>query len=215
MGQARRLRAVCSTGGRLTVFFPRLGWTLSGGPAAFGHPLTGVARLGAPQAWNSYFWSTVSGATGVNIGVTPNIFGIAANLLANFTTIILPIPEWSWDRTAIDYPLTLEVIQEYRAQLRRELSRHGEGRCLDRIEIDELRNWRVHFFPFDQTAIGVLRIAAAKFPGAAWGVGEAATFDAREFVLYRLDNLEKEGRLRGRDPWWVDTAAVTQYSRRP
>jgi hypothetical protein len=151
----------------------------------------------------------------VNIGVTPNVRGIAANLIANFVTVLLPAARWSWDRTAIDYPLTLEVMQGYRVQLRLELSRHGEGRCLDRIEIDGLGNWRIHFFPLNEEAIVMLRNAVANLSGAAWGAGEAATFEPREFVLCRLGCLEKEGRLRGREPWWVDAATATEVSAKP
>jgi hypothetical protein len=135
--------------------------------------------------------------------MTPNVRDIAANLIANFVTVVIPAARWSWDRT-IDYHLTLDMVEEYRHQLRRELLRHGEGRCLDQIEVDGLGNWRVHFFPFNEEATFVLENVVAKWRLAAWGGGEAATFDPREFVLCRLDCLEKQRRLRGRDPWWND-----------
>jgi hypothetical protein len=135
--------------------------------------------------------------------MTPNVRGIAANLLANFVTVVIPAARWSWDRT-IDYHLTLDMVEEYRHQLRRELLRHGEGRCLDRIEVDGLGNWRVHFFPFNEEATLALENVVAKIRLAAWGSGEAAAFDPRGFVLWRLHRLEKQGRLRGRDPWWID-----------
>lgn len=141
--------------------------------------------------------------------MTPNVLGIAANLIDNFVTAVFPAARWSWDRT-IDYHLTLDMVEEYRGQLRRELSRHGEGRCLDRIEIDRLGNWRVHFFPLNVEAVAVLRDAVANLRLAAWGSGEAATFDPREFVLCRLACLEKQDRLRARDPWWDDGSGVSK-----
>ncbi|MEA2788276.1 MAG: hypothetical protein QOG73_682, partial [Acetobacteraceae bacterium] len=36
----------------------------------------------------------------------------------------------------------------------------------------------------DQEAIVILRNAATNLPGPGWGVGEAATFDPREFVCF-------------------------------
>lgn len=144
--------------------------------------------------------------------MTANIRGISANLIANFFTIVCPAARWSWDRTAIDRPLTLKVIQGYRAKFRRELSRHGEGRCLDRIEIDRLANWRIHFFLLNEEALVILGNAVANLSGTAWGIGEAATFDPREFVISRLERLEKEARLTGQEPWWDDAAAAGEAS---
>jgi hypothetical protein len=89
---------------------------------------------------------------GVNSRMTPNILGIAANLIGNFVTVVFPAARWSCDRSR-DYRLTLEMVEEYRGQLRRELSRHGERHCLDHIEVDGLSNWRVHFFPLNPEVI--------------------------------------------------------------
>jgi hypothetical protein len=140
--------------------------------------------------------------------MTPNVLGLTVDLMSNFVTVTIPSLEWSWDRTIVDYDLTADMVEEYRGKLRRELSRHGEVRCLDHMEIDRLGNWHVHFFPLNEEAITVLANAVAKMRLAAWGSGEAATFDPREFVLCRLDRLEKQGRLRGRDPWWIDESGV-------
>jgi hypothetical protein len=140
--------------------------------------------------------------------MTPNVLSLTANLLANFVTIVIPAPRWSWDRTRIDHDLTLDEIEEYRARFRRELSRHGEGRCLDHIQIDALSNWLIHFFPLNEEVVSILETAAARFPEIACGPGEAAGFDPKEFVMRCLDRLEKEGRLRARDPWWADASAT-------
>jgi hypothetical protein len=140
--------------------------------------------------------------------MTPNLRSLTANLIANFVTVVVPAPRWAWDRTKIDHDLTLDEIEEYRAQFRRELSRHGEGRCLDCIEIDALGNWLIHFFPLNVEVISILETAAARRPEIACGTGEAAGFDPQEFVASRLDRLEKEGRLRTRDPWWAEESAA-------
>jgi hypothetical protein len=140
--------------------------------------------------------------------MTPNVLCLTTNLVANFVTVVIPAPKWAWDRTRIDHDLTLDEIEEYRTRFRRELSRHGEGRCLDCIEIDALGNWRIHFFALNEEVISILGNAAARFPEIACGPGEAAGFDPKEFVASRLDRLEKEGRLRARDPWWTDESAA-------
>ena len=144
----------------------------------------------------------------VNTDMTPNVLSLTANLVANFVTVVIPAPKWAWDRTKIDHDLTLDEIEEYRARFRRELSRHGEGRCLDCIEIDALGNWRIHSFPLDEEVVSILGNAAAKLPQVARGPGEAVGFDAKEFVASRLDRLQKDGRLRARDPWWTDESAA-------
>jgi hypothetical protein len=95
---------------------------------------------------------------------------------------VVPAPRWAWDRAKVHPHLTLNGIKEYRTQFRQELSRHGEGRCLDCIEIDAVGNWRIHFFPLNQEAIPILGNAAERLSGVAWGMGEAAGFDPKEFV---------------------------------
>jgi len=131
----------------------------------------------------------------VNTRMTPNVLSLTADMVANFVTIVIPAPRWTWDRTKVDHDLTLGEIEEYRARFRRELSQHSEARCLDRIETDALGNWRIHFFPLNSEVISILVIAASKLTEVACGAGEAASFDRKEFVASRLDRLEKEGRL--------------------
>jgi hypothetical protein len=138
----------------------------------------------------------------------PSIRSLTANLVANFVTVVVPAPRWAWDRTRMDHPLTLDEIEEYRTRFRRELSRHGEGRCLDCIEIDALGNWRIHFFPLNEEAIPILENTAMTLSGVACGPGEAAGIDPEVFVATRLDRLENQGQLTGRYPWWVDQPAI-------
>jgi hypothetical protein len=144
--------------------------------------------------------------------MTPNVLSLTVNLVANFVTVVVPATKWAWDRTKIDHDLTLDEIEEYRAWFRRELLRHGEGRCFDCIEIDELGNWRIHFFPLHEEVIRILGNATGQLPEVAWGAGEAAGFDPKEFVASRLDRLEKEGRLRTRDPWWACESVASDRS---
>lgn len=110
----------------------------------------------------------------INTGMTPNVRSLTANLVANFVTVVVPAPEWAWDCTKAHRHLTLNEIEEYRSGFRRELSRHGEGRCLDGVEIDASGNWRIHFFSLNEEAVSILADAAAKLSDVAWGVGEAA-----------------------------------------
>ena len=142
--------------------------------------------------------------------MTANVLSLTANLVANFVTVVVPAPRWAWDRTKIDHDLTLDEIEEYRAGSRRELSWHGEERCLDCIVIDALGNWRIHFFPLNEDVVSILGNAAARFPEIACGPGEAAGFDPKQFVASRLDRLEKVGRLKTRDPWWTDESAAVR-----
>ena len=136
--------------------------------------------------------------------MTPNVLSLIANSVSNFVTVVVPARRWAWYRTEVSHHLTINKINEYRDQFRRELSRHGEGRCLDSIEMDKLGNWRIHFFPLNEEVILILENAAKKLSEVAWGMGEAASFDPKEFVASRLNHLEKQGRLRGRDPWWIE-----------
>ena len=82
--------------------------------------------------------------------MTPNVLSLTADMVANFTTVVVPSPRWAWEHTKIDHHLTLDEIEVYCAGFRLELCRYGEGRCLDCIEIDALGNWRIHFFPLNQ-----------------------------------------------------------------
>jgi hypothetical protein len=143
--------------------------------------------------------------------MTPNVLGLCANLVSNFVTVVIPAPTWAWNRAEVNHNLTLNEIDEYRLRFRRELSKHGEVRCLDCIEIDPLGNWRIHFFPLNQEGVSILRDAAAKLPGVAMGTGEVVGFDPKEFVARRLEYLEKQMRLVARDPWW----APDSIARRP
>jgi hypothetical protein len=136
--------------------------------------------------------------------MTPNVLSLTSNLVANFVTVVVPARRWAWYRTEVSHHLTVDKIIEYRDRFRRELSRHGEGRCLDCVEIDALGNWRIHFFPLNEEVILILENAEKKFLEVAWGMGEAASFDPKEFVASRLAHLEKQGRLRGRDPWRLE-----------
>jgi hypothetical protein len=147
------------------------------------------------------------GGRGINTGMTPNVLSLTANLVSNFVTVVVPAPGWDWNRTKIDHATTLNEIDECRGRFRAGLFRNGETRCLDCIEIDALGNWRIHFFPLNEEAISILQDTAGKLSEVAYGAGEAVGFDPKEFVAASLDRLERRGRLRAMEPWWVDGSA--------
>lgn len=93
--------------------------------------------------------------------MTPNVLSLIANSVSNFVTVVVPARRWAWYRIEISHHLTIDKINEYRDRFRRELSRHGEGRCLDSIEMDKLGNWRIHFFPLNKEVILILENAAS------------------------------------------------------
>jgi hypothetical protein len=177
-------------------------------PAGFRAPPTHPRSRGRSKDIGNHPLEHGFGGRRVNTRMTPNVLSLTADMVANFTTVVVPSPGWAWEHTKIYHHLTLDEIEEYRAGFRLEPCRHGEGRCLDHIETDALGNWLIHFFPLNDEVVSILEIAASKLPEVACGTGEAASFDPKECVASRLDRLEKEGRLRARDPWWFDESVA-------
>jgi hypothetical protein len=145
----------------------------------------------------------------VNTVMTPNVRSLTANLVANFVTVVIPQFRRTSDDTEIDHHLTIDEIEAYRVQFRRGLARHGEVHCLDRIEIDASGNCRIHFFCLNEEAVPIPQNTAMTLSGVACGSGNSAGVDAEAFVAIRLDELEQLGRLRARDPWWLDEPTAT------
>ena len=71
-------------------------------------------------------------------------------------------------------------------------------RLLDRIEADTGRGWRIHFICLDEAAVAKI----AEIGGKSCGPGSPAKFSPQRFVLIRLGNLARWGRLELHYPWW-------------
>ena len=78
----------------------------------------------------------------------------------------------------------------------------GHRAFFDRLEGDGARGCRLHFFCLGPSAIAILRGTGL----GEYGPGETVNFDAEEFVMRRLRQLERSGLLDKPTDWcwWFD-----------
>jgi hypothetical protein len=133
-----------------------------------------------------------------------DLLTLAATLLSNFATIRLPRCERLWtgpvsvpslDRHCKVLEITLGCNRQY---LRQRLLDDGHRAFFDRLEGGGPDGWRLHFFCLDQSAIAVLYDAGL----GECGPGDPVTLDPEEFVIRRLRQLERCGRLSKPNDWW-------------
>ena len=137
-----------------------------------------------------------------------NLSTLAATLLTNFATIRLPTCErlWTWPVSDRSLDLQCKVLEITlgcnRLYLRQRLLDDGYRAFFDRLEGDGPHGWRLHFFCLDRSAVTALHDAD---PGEC-GPGEPVRFDAEEFVIRRLRQLERCGRIAKPTDWcwWFD-----------
>jgi hypothetical protein len=136
---------------------------------------------------------------------------LAATLLTNFATVRIPRCESLWISSVpnpspkhryrlLSCALAREtfIMSCHRQHLQHRLLEEGHRAFFDRIEGVGSDGWRLHFFCRDPAAVSVLRnIGVGKF-----GPGNAVTFDPEQFVMHRLRQLERTGRLDTPDGWW-------------
>jgi hypothetical protein len=134
----------------------------------------------------------------------------AATLLANFTTVRIPrhghrwtpAPDLSLRRHIESRSIALAgehlVAECQRHLLRQRLLDDGHPAFFDEVEGDGPDGWRLHFFCLDPSAVTVLHAAGV----GEVGPGETVHFDAEEFVIRRLRQLERSGRLDKSCDWW-------------
>jgi hypothetical protein len=134
---------------------------------------------------------------------------LAATLMANFTTVRIPRCErlWSWPdpwlRRQIK-SLSIALAGErliadcHRHVLRQRLLDAEHRAFFDRIEGGGPEGWRLHFFLLDPSAVVLLCAAGV----GECGPGDPTTFNVEEFVMRRLRQLERSGRLDRPGDWW-------------
>jgi hypothetical protein len=137
---------------------------------------------------------------------------LAATLLGHSVTIRIPRCErlWSWpdlDPSLRRHIKSLSIalagerlIADCHLHfLRQRLLDAGHRAFFDRIEGGGPDGWRLHFFCLDPSAVTLLCAAGV----GQCGSGDPASFDAKEFVMRRLRQLERSGCLdRPHDWWW-------------
>ena len=144
---------------------------------------------------------------------------LAATLLANFATVRIPRCESLWISSVpnpspkhryrlLSRALAGEtlIMNCHRQHLRYRLLEPGHHAFFDRIEGGGPDGWRFHFFCLDQTAVSVLYNIGV----GECGPGNAVTFDPEQFVMHRLSQLERTGRLNTPDGWWDWDAVKAQ-----
>ena len=87
------------------------------------------------------------------------------------------------------------IIRCHLTRIRAILAESGQMRFLDRIEADQNSGWRIHFFCLDEAAVGLIADACGESHGSP------TTFDPQRFVLARLRNLHRVGKLERQTPW--------------
>ena len=136
---------------------------------------------------------------------------LAATLLANFTTVRISRCERLWLSSvpnpspkhlcrSLSRALAHEtfIMSCHRQHLQHRLLEHGHGAFFDRAEGGGPNGWRLHFFCLDPAAVSVLYDIGV----GECGPGKAVTFDPEQFVMHRLRQLERTGRLNMPDGWW-------------
>jgi hypothetical protein len=134
---------------------------------------------------------------------------LAAALLTNFSTVRIPRRERPWspdpdsslrrhiESRSIALMSERLVADCHRRLLRQHLLDDGHRAFFDRIEGDGPDGWRVHFFCLDPV-VTVLHAAGV----GEVGQGKTVHFDAEEFVIRRLHQLERSGRRDKPNDWW-------------
>ena len=136
---------------------------------------------------------------------------LAATLLANFATLRIPRCDSLWISSVPDLSpehryrslaraLAGEnlIMKCHRQHLQHRLLEQGHRAFFDRIEGGGPDGWRLHFFCLDRAAISVLHDVGV----GECGPGNAVTFDPEQFVMHRLGQLERTGRLDTPYGWW-------------
>ena len=136
---------------------------------------------------------------------------LAATLLGNSATVRIPRCErlWAWrdpdlslrrhiDSRSIALAGERLVAHCHRSHLRKLLLDDGHRAFFDRIEGGGPDGWRLHFFCLDPSA--VTKLCAAEV--GECGPGDPLGFNAGEFVMRRLRQLELSGRLSKQSDWW-------------
>jgi len=147
----------------------------------------------------------------INTGNMTDLTTLAAALLSNFATIRLRRCERLWTWPVPDAPLQLYckllqialqcqslILRCNRLYLRQRLLDDGHRAFFDRLEGGGPDGWRLHFFCLDQSAIAMLHGAGL----GECGPGDPVTFDPEKFVIRRLRQLERCGRLSKPNDWW-------------
>jgi hypothetical protein len=151
------------------------------------------------------------GGRPINTGTMSDLPILAATLLANFATVRIPRCESLWISSVpnpspkhryrlLSRALAGEtlIMSFHRQHLRYRLLEPGHHAFFDRIEGGGPDGWRLHFFCLDRAAVSVLYDLGV----GACGPGNAVTFDPEQFVMHRLRQLERTGRLDTPDGWW-------------
>src|ERR1700693_5592121 len=136
---------------------------------------------------------------------------LAAALLGNFATVRIPRHEGLWTDPVPELPLEAHcrsqaivlkgerlVADCHRHHLRQHLLDDGHRAFFDRIEGGGSDGWRLHFFCLDPSTVALLCGTGV----GKCGPGDPANFDAKEFVMRRLCQLERSGRLDKLNDWW-------------
>ena len=147
----------------------------------------------------------------INTGTMSDLQTLAATLLANFATVRIPRCESLWISSVpnpspkhryrlLSRALAGEtlIMNCHRQHLRYRLLEQGHRAFFDRIEGGGPDGWRLHFFCLDRAAVSVLHDVGV----GVCGPGNAVTFDPEQFVMHRLGQLERTGRLNTPDGWW-------------
>ena len=147
----------------------------------------------------------------LNTGTMSDLQILATTILANFTTARIPRCESLWTCSIPDpspkrlhrlrsRALTREtfIMNCHRRHLQHRLLERGHRAFFDRIEGGGPDGWRLHFFCHDTEAVGVLYDVGV----GVCGPGSAVNFDAEQFIMYRLCQLERTDRLHSPDGWW-------------
>jgi hypothetical protein len=135
---------------------------------------------------------------------------LAATLLTNFATVRIARCESLWACSIPDpspklrhrlrsRALTREtfIMSCHRQHLQHRLVEPGHHAFFDRIEGGGTDGWRLHFFCRGPATVSVLYDVGV----GVCGPGSSAKFDAEQFVMHRLGQLERTGRLAAPD--WV------------
>ena len=147
----------------------------------------------------------------LNTGTMSDLPILAAILLANFATVRIPRCESLWISHLPDpspehrYRLLARalageslIMNCHRQHLQHRLLEQGHRAFFDRIEGGGLDGWRLHFFCRDRAAVSVLHDVGV----GVCGPGNAVTFNPEQFVVHRLGQLERTGRLDTPYGWW-------------
>ena len=140
-----------------------------------------------------------------------DLMTLAATPLDNFATVRIPRYEPFWTEPEPDLPLearsrslAIAMSGEYFIARRHwqniwlHLLETGHRAFFDRIEGCGSEGWRLHFFCLDPSALVVLHNSGV----GVCGRGEARMFNAEEFVMRRLRQLERAGCIDKPEKWW-------------